>query len=165
MIRNLLILVIPLSFLLSCGDVLRRMPPTSIGFDTIEKGDYSHCDRFFKPTGVSVFILNNKNDFNMFCSMHRNGDFPPPDTPEVDFQAEDVIVALDRPENSGGYSVVIESLEASDEIVIINVTKVSPGGEGCLTTYMLTRPFHIIRTAKTDKEFTVFLTEKIWKCE
>ena len=75
-----------------------------------------------------------------------------------------IIAALDRPERSGGYSVTVNSLEEADDTIIINITKISPG-KRCETISAMRRPFHIIRTAKSDKNFKTVLTEKITICE
>lgn len=164
MIRKLLIPVIPLFFLFSCGEIPNRISAGNTDFDTIEKGTYSHCDRFFRPTDVRLLRFCNRADFGRFRSEHNASKFPPPEIPEVDFQTEMIIAALDRPERSGGYSVTVNSLEEADDTIIINITKISPG-KRCETISAMRRPFHIIRTAKSDKNFTVYLTRKVTQCD
>lgn len=162
MIRKLFILIIFLFFSWSCGEIINRISATA-DFDTIIKGN-SHCHSLFGAPDLTVSIFDNEADFSNFWSEHSDCHFPFLDTPEVDFQTEMIIVALDNQETSGGYSVNINSLKEADGRIIINITKISPG-KRCITPCVITRPYHIIKTAKSDRDFTVSLTRKITVCD
>lgn len=165
MIHNLLIFIISLFSLLSYGESLSA---SEINFDTLEKGKYS---RYAQSGGaelsdVTVIRFDNEADFRKFWLRHKDSQMPKPELPRTDFRTDTVIAVSDKVEPSGGYSVSVNRLQASEKgRIVISVTKISPGPD-CLVKSTITQPFHIIRIPKIPERsvLSLALTKETVKC-
>jgi len=88
---------------------------------------------------------------------------PVPALPSLDFSRQMVIAAVDQQETSGGYRFEITGIEAVEGRLTVRVSKRVPGPD-CVVTAEMTQPFHIVRTAKSDLEPQLAISEETVSC-
>ena len=81
----------------------------------------------------------------------------------MDFSQEMVIAVLDRQEVSGGYRLEISGIEEIEGGMRVRASKGIPG-ERCIVTLAMSQPFHIVRTAKSDLEPELEVSEETYSC-
>ena len=127
-------------------------------FQTIESGDQSGIG----GEEPSLFVLRNEDDWRDFWSLHQSHTLPPPEPPDVDFERDMVIAAVDGAQPSGGYTFEIDAIGQEDGRMIVSVTRRVP--EGCVTTAALTQPYEIVRLARSDLDAEIEVTEETYDC-
>jgi hypothetical protein len=68
---------------------------------------------------------------------------------DVDFSEESVVVVALGERRTGGYSVEVESVVATDDGVVVRYVEGAPG-PGCMTTQALTQPYRIIAIPRVE---------------
>jgi len=74
---------------------------------------------------------------------------PTPPLPDHDFARDMLVVVALGQRSTGGYSILIDSAEATSDGVTVLVRAVVPGA-GCGVTLALTQPVDIARLPRTD---------------
>jgi hypothetical protein len=74
---------------------------------------------------------------------------PKPDIPKIDFTTHTVIAVFMGRRMSGGYAVLITSIEGNDKLVV--TVKESGPSRGAMVTMALTSPYHVAVIPKIDK--------------
>ncbi|MBI5065915.1 protease complex subunit PrcB family protein [Candidatus Woesearchaeota archaeon] len=74
-----------------------------------------------------------------------------PAVPSVDFSTEMVLAVYMGAKSSGGYNITIEKIVETEERLEILVKEVNRK-PGMMTTMAITKPYHIVKTAKSNKE-------------
>lgn len=128
-------------------------------FETVDAGEQSGAG----GQEASLFVLRAEDDWREFWSLHQSHTLPPPEPPEVDFEGEMVIAAVDGGQPSGGYSFEIDAIAEAHGRLVVDVTRRVPG-EGCITTAALTQPYHIVRVPRSDLEAELAVTEETYDC-
>jgi len=82
------------------------------------------------------------------------------DPPEVDFDQHMVLAIFMGERRTGGYSVHVDAVEATEEGLRVDVEMRAPGRD-CMTTQALTRPFQLLRLPHVEGEvdFRISQTE------
>lgn len=125
------------------------LPPRdadTVEFETVLKGQYS---------GISerdTFIINTKNEWDIFLNKLQNG-AEDIDTKDLSFEeGEHTFVAVTMGENqTTGYDIEIKEVYEYKDHMQLYVIREIPCA-GCILESKITRPFHIIKLAKTEKE-------------
>jgi hypothetical protein len=130
-----------------------------VAFETIGAGDQS---------GVSggqpqLLKLDTQAKWEEFWSRHQSVVTPQPDVPAVDFSQEMVIAVVDKQESSGGFGIEITDIEDDGGRLVVRVSKQVPGSD-CIVTAVITQPFHIVRTAGSDLEPELVISEEAYSC-
>jgi hypothetical protein len=129
-------------------------------FETIAVGQHSGV----VGQQPQVLKIETQAQWEDFWARHRSLILSaPPDLPSVDFSQQMVIAAMDQQEPSGGYRFEITGIEAVEGRLTVRVTKRVPGPD-CLVTAEMTQPFHIVRTAKSDLEPQLAISEETVSC-
>ena len=128
-------------------------------FETIGTGQHS---------GVAgqeprLLKIDTEEEWREFWSSHQEGVAPKPPPPEVDFSREMVIAAVDQRQPSGGYSYEIDAIEAVEGALTVWITRLVPG-PNCSVPAIITRPFHIVRTAKSSATTDPVISEETYDC-
>jgi hypothetical protein len=74
---------------------------------------------------------------------------PAPDPPQVDFAREMLIVAALGERPTGGYGIVVDSVETGPDGFLVTVRTIAPG-KGCVLTQALTQPVDIARVPRHE---------------
>jgi len=127
-------------------------------FETIAVGQHSGV----VGREPQVFKIETQAQWEDFWARHQ-AMVTPPDLPSVDFSQQMVIAAVDQQEPSGGYRFEITGIEAVDGGLTVRVSKRVPGPD-CVVTAEITQPFHIVRTAKSDLEPQLAISEETVSC-
>ncbi len=78
---------------------------------------------------------------------------------KIDFSKQMIIAVFQGQKPSGGYSIAITKLSRDDKRLEVFVEEKSPGS-GCFTTQVITQPYHLIVTEKSDRK-VVFTRRQI----
>ncbi len=124
---------------------LTTLPPKNadtIKFDTVLIGEYS---------GISekdIFVINTKEEWNTFIGKIKND---PEYNENIDFDEKYTFIAVTMGENqTKGYSIEIKEVYEFKDYVKLYIIQEIPRA-GCDYETKITRPFHIIKIAKTYK--------------
>lgn len=85
-------------------------------------------------------LITNADDWQSFYKKFGSNRFPSPETPEVNFEENYLIVSLMGMRTSGGHKVEINGMSQEDETVKVSLTYVAPGNN-CMVTEALTQPY------------------------
>ena len=127
------------SFLLLSGPNLALLFATEVTFEEIDWGGMSSA----YESRANLTIRNARNWNDLWLEIH-GGDFPIPETPVVNFTSEMVIAVFQGYCGSGGYSTNITKIVMTDSYYLVYVNELHPG-EGCITTTVITHPYHIVK--------------------
>lgn len=144
-------------FLLGCGNSDNTQQ--QIPFNTLQKGEVSPHDN--NPTQVSV--IRNEAEWANFWNQLYTNYLPKPTLPSVDFSKSVVVLVVDTPRSSGGYSLTITNIQPTSSGVTVNASQVSPG-QSCIVTAALTQPFHIVTTPIFSGVATLELSQSVFNC-
>jgi len=114
-------------------------------FETIGKGSY--CGH---ETAAEYVIRDASAWKDLWKQTNSNSSSQPP-IPEIDFSKEMILGAYLGQKNSGGYGIKISRVQERDNCLEVYVEKSAPK-LGMMTTMALTQPYHLVKTALTDKE-------------
>jgi hypothetical protein len=117
---------------------LRRPVP----FRTVAIGDGS-SSRLQKPTGLVV--KSRARWKTLWRALGAGGKLPP-----VDFSRHMLVVASQGRQPSGGHQLRIAGVGDTGDALVADVTEVSPG-PGCVTTGVITSPYHVVRVPRSDQ--------------
>jgi hypothetical protein len=131
----------------------------SADFETIDSGAQSGIG----GEEPSLFVLRTEDDWRDFWALHQSHTLPSPEAPDVDFEREMVIAAVDGGQPSGGYRLEIDTIGRADAALVVDVTRRVPG-QGCVTTAALTQPYHIVRVARSDLGVEIAVTDEAYDC-
>ncbi len=134
-------------------------------FVSLEKGINSAFGRKDgeKSTEVQLLVFNSSDAFSDFLAKHHANRVPVPPVPEIDFTKEMVVAVIDTPHQTGGYSVEVKGVQESETALLVKAVKTSPA-PGCMVPQVFTRPYHIIKTAKSEKQLFLSFEEIINYC-
>jgi hypothetical protein len=71
--------------------------------------------------------------------------------PRVDFSKHMLIAVTQGRKPSGGHSIRITRIDRTGDGWLVHVTERSPG-RGCFVTHVVTRPYHVVRVARTGED-------------
>ncbi len=131
-----------------------------VDFETIDIGQHSGI----AGQQPQVLKIDTQAEWEEFWSRHQADVTPAPALPTVDFSQQVVIAAVDQQESSGGYRFEITDVVPDADSVVVLVDKAVPGAD-CVVTAEITRPFHIVRTAKTSLMPELVMREETYSCE
>ena len=72
---------------------------------------------------------------------------PPPQLPAIDFDQEMVLVTALGERTTGGYAITIDSLSTGRGILVVYLSKRSPGSR-CVVTQALSQPVDVVRAPR-----------------
>ncbi|MBZ0204094.1 MAG: protease complex subunit PrcB family protein [Ignavibacteria bacterium] len=125
----------------------------TVQFESIMSRGYSSIDI------NKEVIINSYNDYmDLMKEVYAFQDQIPV-APEVDFKKNTIIGVFLGPRTTGGYSVNVESITESSDILNVNIVETAPG-KNCVTTEAITKPFELVKIPKTDK-MAVFKYKKV----
>ena len=115
-------------------------------------------------------IFESEEEFRDFW-VELNENLPPaadevdvPDVPVIDFDTKKVIAVLMGTQNTGGYFTTIEEVGVLEGVTGIRVLETEPG-ENCVTTQVLTMPYHIITVSnELPDEYEFFIERIVLNC-
>jgi len=114
-------------------------------FETIDKGEY--CGHESSGEYVIKNVKNWENLWGQIISIS----FPKPEVPEINFEKDMVLGVFVGTIPTGGYSIEISKIVEKDSCLEVYIQGKTPE-MGDRVTMALTQPYHLVRTAKTDKE-------------
>uniref|UniRef100_A0A7S1ZXI1 PrcB C-terminal domain-containing protein n=1 Tax=Trieres chinensis TaxID=1514140 RepID=A0A7S1ZXI1_TRICV len=120
----------------------------SLTFETVAKG---HSCGIYKPL---TSVVRAPSDFVSLWSDHGSDRYPPPLAPvdAIDFEREMVVAVYRGSMSSGGYGVEVTGVEErEDGTLVVTVVETDPP-PGATTSAALTQPYHVIKTARSDKD-------------
>jgi hypothetical protein len=100
-------------------------------------------------TGRERLIVRDPTTWKEVWDRISGGTTPAPDPPPVDFAREMLIVAALGERSTGGYGIVVDSVETRPEGLLVTVRTIAPG-KGCVLTQALTQPVDIARVPRHD---------------
>jgi hypothetical protein len=83
--------------------------------------------------------------------------------PQVDFQADMVLLAAMGWQSNGGYSIALDDAAKTDAMFYISVTETSPGAH-CITAQVITQPVALVRVPRFDGEVKFIENTKTTNC-
>ncbi len=91
-----------------------------------------------------------------FKEQRRWSDFwkrvePSQTRPRVDFSKHMLIAVTQGRKPTGGHSIRITRIDRTGDGWLVHVTETSPG-RGCFVTQAVTRPYHVVRVARTGED-------------
>jgi len=141
---------------------LASSPPASnlksIPFESLDKQYFSGQDQ---KTNLQI---TNQQDWQTLWQTINSFQSPMPQLPHVDFSKEMVIAAFAGQFPNGGHSIEITQLKANDQIIQVSILTTSPGRK-CGTTTAITQPYHLIKTALSQKKIEYLETTTVDNCQ
>lgn len=135
--------------------------PSYLFFETILKPDSGPILDLHLTESPTLIKIETRDELVDFWSQSQN--FKYNAVPLIDFEKEVVLVLVAGAPTSG-YSVEIESLEDTNGEIVVKATMIYPG-RSCYTLQVNTMPFHIVKTVRSDKPYSLSLTEIPYDCE
>lgn len=164
--RTLFIYILSLFILNSCSSSKDQIKNEStsveqeniIDFVVIKEGDNSGFTEFgkyyiAKQTGMPI----------IWDSIYKNYMKKDP-IPEIDFEKNEVYLVAMGEQNSGGYSIKVESVKETKKEVVINIVSIKPGKE-CMTTSVMTYPYQLFLIPKPNKSVRFNWVDRVIDCE
>lgn len=108
--------------------------------------------------------IKTKEDFTALLAELDQHSLPQDRIDAIDFSKEMVVIANFGQKPSGGYEIEIKKVSENEKNVLVNVTETTPG-ENCMTTSILTSPFHLVTVPRSDKEITFIAEYKTNTCQ
>ncbi len=136
------------------------MDGSSVTFEAVEMGQRSGV----AGSGPQVLRVETEGEWMEFWSQHQASVIPAPELPPVDFSREMVVAVVDQDEPSGGYGFEISAIVVNEGRLDVLVTREAPGPD-CVVTAEITRPFHIVRTAKSDLQPQIVISDETYRCD
>jgi hypothetical protein len=130
-----------------------------LAFDTIEQGDQSGI----QGDDAVLEVVRSQEEWEEFWTSHRAGRLPETDPPAVDFAERMVLAVIDGQEPTGGHTFNVTSIGVVGDRLIVSVERSIPG-EGCLVASVVTWPFHIVETERSDLEAGFDVTDAVFEC-
>jgi hypothetical protein len=132
-------------------------------FTTIEQSFQSGCAPNLEPWPMVhplLLVFTEQSDFEQFWQQHKQGLQPMPAPPQIAFEDDMVLAALDNAERCSGYAIEIQAIETVDRFLRVSVVKTVPGS-GCMVAWMTTRPFHLVRLPRSECEILLDISTVI----
>lgn len=85
------------------------------------------------------------------------------DVPAPDFSSQTVLVVALGMRSTGGYDIQITSVTEKRALVVVEVTRTSPGST-CDVTQAFTSPYHVVVTDKIIKSVSFRYHNKVLSC-
>ncbi|MEE8419749.1 MAG: protease complex subunit PrcB family protein [Dehalococcoidales bacterium] len=128
-------------------------PVRDLSFETIDKGSSSGIE-----TGERL-VIESAADWEDLWGEHTALRTPAPALPGIDFSRQMVIAVFSGLKSTGGYSVEITEIRATNRELNI-VYQVTEPGPDDMVTEAETQPFHIIKIGRVDGLSAVFTLEE-----
>ena len=100
---------------------------------------------------------------DLWEQMHPNQDSNH-DLPSIDFNKKMIVAIFHRPKSTGGFSVDINKVCKTQEVIKVTVVKESQG-RGCNVTMAFSSQYHIIALDKRSERVQFSEHTKIQSCE
>ncbi|MEX6625863.1 protease complex subunit PrcB family protein [Tenacibaculum salmonis] len=145
--KNVLIILLSI-FVLSCNSNDDNPEMTKIEFTTISKSSLKGNGK----EGIiqQNLVITNQNSLNdLITKMNsiNNVSYPFLET-DIDFSKHKIIAVFDKIMPNGGYSLDLEIISNSENVIVRNTRLVSE--EGGNATTVITQPFHIVKIPNSD---------------
>ena len=125
--------------------VLKMLGIIDNKFETIDKDTYCKHD-----SHRDYVIKDNVNWQNLWAKVHGSK-IPQPKTPIIYFKKDMVLGVFLGVRSSGGYGIEISRIHERDNCLEVYVEESTPA-PGTMQTQALTQPYHLVKTALTDKK-------------
>jgi hypothetical protein len=134
----------------------RVIKSSKVAITTLTKGEGASS----QITENSEKIISNSTEYTELLTKLSA---PTPDT-KVNFDQETVIAILQGQKPSGSFSTEITDILETDTEIVINYKEKSPSPE-CISTTVITSPFHLVKIPKTTKKVVFAETKETVKCQ
>ena len=114
-------------------------------FETIGQGKY--CGH----NTTAEYVIRDASAWQDLWKQTKSNSFPQPAVPEIDFSKEMVLGAYLGQRRRGGYGIEISKVQERGNCLEVYIKESTPK-PGMMTTMALTQPYHLVKTALTDKE-------------
>lgn len=125
---------------------------SEVEFESIEQGYYSGY------TEAENIVIKDNEEYGAVWGQIYSGSTPPTPPPTVDFSTHMVIAVFMGEFNTGGYSIEVTKITESKNKIIVYVTKTHPSPEDNVTL-ALSQPYHIVKTALSEKNVSFKIKE------
>jgi len=145
-----------LSFIACNGS--NKSGSAKVQFDSIGHGYFVSFDE------KRMLVINSEKDYEkLWNDVYANLD-QVPRIPEVDLTKFTVIAVFMGAQKSGGYDIKIDKITNINDKPVIEVTETSPG-VNCIVTDAITKPYDVVKIAKTDLEYEFRINKVIKDCK
>ncbi|RNC69337.1 MAG: protease complex subunit PrcB family protein [Desulfuromonadales bacterium] len=134
-----------------------------VPFTTIEKGARSPSGESEGDEGPRLAFFRAEHEFAPFWGKLHSGRTPVPPLPVVDFERFDLLVVTDQVRPTGGHDIEIRDVAEADRVVWVTAHITRPGF-GCITTQVITQPYHIVQVVKSGERYQLKLVETVRNC-
>mgnify|MGYP002712488633 CR=1 FL=1 len=131
---------------------------STIEFTIVKEGENSGFTEFGK-----YFIEKAEGMPVIWDSIYKNYLKKDP-IPEIDFEKNEVYLVAMGEQNSGGYSIKVESVKETKKEIVVTVVSLKPG-KGCMTTSVMTYPYQLFLIPKQSKSVRFNWVDKVIDCE
>jgi len=137
-----IILIFSLVFsLMSCSNDDSKS--SEVKFSTVVQGDHNGsgtiaASKLVIKDAAAWIELRNKIQY---LSAYYN-------EAEIDFTKEQLIVAIDKVQTTGGYSIDITKITENKNNIMVTIEQLKTGGDNTV----ITQPYHVVRMPKSGKE-------------
>ena len=112
-----------------------------VNYEVIQQGTYSGK----KDTVAQV--IDNKKDWEQLWKQHVSVLVPQPPVPDIDFENNVIAVIFAGEKNTGGYAVVIKTVSAETDDVILKYRLTEPQPNS-FTLQVISQPYAMVRIEK-----------------
>lgn len=131
----------------------------SLPTNTSPKWRLIHTGGMGMSEEANNFIIKSESEWQKVWTETNKRFEPIPAMPNVDFTKEWVIACMQGTCNSGGYSVQVADIKATNEEVKIQVTQNIPG-KNCMSIDLMTYPFTFVAIEQYTQAKTSFEVKK-----
>ncbi len=158
MIKNIIMLVLFSSFILSCSNKGDDDTVKNVPFEELQSGGFSGI------MNKKQVVIKNQSDYETLMNEVYYNQDKMPVIPEVDFTKNYLVAVAVGARNTGGYAIQITGITESSSGMTVSVTETSPG-KNCVVTESITYPYQIVKIPKTDKEVKFKTKQFIKDCQ
>ncbi len=115
---------------------------------TISEGSSSGHNDY---SDQKMYVIKNNSEWISLWGIVYSTLIPQPDIPTINFENEMIIAVFQGNLPSGGYNIRITQILEKENYIEVSVKETIPP-EGSTTIAVITSPYHIVKTERTDKE-------------
>jgi hypothetical protein len=113
----------------------------TVTYEIFQQGTYSGIK------DALAEVITNKKDWQELWKKHTSVIVPQPLVPEIDFDTDVVAVIFSGEKRTSGYRIVLKSIEAEGNDVVVNYLETEPPADS-FTLQVLSQPFLMIKISK-----------------
>lgn len=138
-----LLISISLFVFFGCAGSKQNQVLQTISYEELLKGSHGGV------SDTKYMVIENANDLKLIYTQINKTRKPGFIIPKINFKEEQVIALFMGEKYSGGYSITVDKIMATEKVLSVFVRENKPDG---MASSVITQPFYFCKISKTEKE-------------